>query len=167
MGRTIPTFSMSIEHEKRRWKPFRNALYEKLDRKDFDRMFDIPRLYTSACSASLQIIRIHPILMSILLHEFKQITECTEKVKKLERRVKEIRAALERGERLQILQQQQQQQPQQHSPLSPELEKMNSSFISLSPINAEHDDASIDLSAADEDYYDDEDDNTLDGYFER
>ena len=89
MGRTIPTFSMAIEHEKRRWKPFRNALYDKSDRKDFDRMFDIPRLYTSACSASVQIIRIHPILMSILLHHFKQLTECIEQVKEIEVKVKE------------------------------------------------------------------------------
>jgi hypothetical protein len=88
MGRTIPTFSMAIEHEKRRWKPFRNALYDKSDRKDFDRMFDIPRLYTSACSASVQIIRIHPILMSILLHHFKQLTECIEQVKEIEVKVK-------------------------------------------------------------------------------
>jgi hypothetical protein len=101
MCRTIPTFSMAIEHEKRRWKPFRNAPYDTSDRKDFDDMFDIPRVYTSACSASVQISRIHPILMSILLHEFKQITECTEKVKKIENRVKEIKEALERGERLQ------------------------------------------------------------------
>jgi hypothetical protein len=89
MGRTIPTFSMAIEHEKRRWKPFRNALYDKSDRKEFDKMFDIPRLYTSACSASVQIIRIHPILMSILLHHFKQLTECIEQVKEIEVKVKE------------------------------------------------------------------------------
>ena len=94
MGRTIPTFSMAIEHEKRRWKPFRNALYDKSDRKDFDRMFDIPRLYTSACSASVQIIRIHPILMSILLHHFKQLTECIEQVKEIEVKVKEEKQGL-------------------------------------------------------------------------
>ena len=80
---------MAIEHEKRRWKPFRNALYDKSDRKDFDKMFDIPRLYTSACSASVQIIRIHPILMSILLHHFKQLTECIEQVKEIEVKAKE------------------------------------------------------------------------------
>jgi hypothetical protein len=74
---------MAIEHEKRRWKPFRNALYDKSDRKDFDNMFDIPRLYTSACSASVQIVRIHPILMSILLHHFKQLTECIEQVEQM------------------------------------------------------------------------------------
>jgi len=44
MGRTIPTFCMAIEHEKRRWKLFRNALYDKSDNEDFDRVFDIPRL---------------------------------------------------------------------------------------------------------------------------
>ncbi|HEY1247906.1 MAG TPA: hypothetical protein VGE97_02855 [Nitrososphaera sp.] len=74
MGRTIPTFSMVIAHEKRRWKPFRDALYDKSDRNDFDRMFDIPKSYTSASSASQQIIRTHPILMSILLHCLKQLT---------------------------------------------------------------------------------------------
>lgn len=89
MGRTIPTFTMAIEMEKRRWKPFRNALYDKSDRKDFDKMFDIPRSYTSACSASVQIIRLHPILMSILLHHHKQLTECIEQVKQIEARVKE------------------------------------------------------------------------------
>jgi hypothetical protein len=93
MGRTIPTFSMAIEHEKRRWKPFRNALYDKSDRKDFDRMYDIPRSYTSACSASLQIIRTHPILISILLHHFKQLTECIEQVKQIKIKVREIVAA--------------------------------------------------------------------------
>lgn len=89
MRRTIPTFSMAIEHEKRRWRPFRNALHDKSDRKDFDKMFDIPRLYTSACSNSAQIIRLHPILMSILLHHFKQLTECIEQVKQMEAKVEE------------------------------------------------------------------------------
>ena len=56
MGRTIPTFSMAIEHEKRRWRPFRYALYDKSDRKNFDKMFDIPKLYTSACS-NLMLVR--------------------------------------------------------------------------------------------------------------
>lgn len=72
------SFSMAIEHEKRRWKPFRNALDDKSDRKDFDRIFDIPRSYTSARSNSVQIVRLHPILMSILLHHFKQVTEYIE-----------------------------------------------------------------------------------------
>jgi hypothetical protein len=94
MGRTIPTFSMAIEHEKRRWKPFRNALYDKSDRKEFDKkMFDIPRSYTSACSNSVQIIRLHSILMSILLHHFKQLTSCIEQVNQIEAEVIEKQGA--------------------------------------------------------------------------
>jgi hypothetical protein len=48
MGRTIPSFRTALAMEKEEWKPFRNAL-DKSDRKKFDDMFDIPRLYTSAC----------------------------------------------------------------------------------------------------------------------
>jgi hypothetical protein len=53
MGRTIPSFRIALAMEKEDWKPFRNAL-DKSDRKMFDDMFDIPRLYLSACSNSVQ-----------------------------------------------------------------------------------------------------------------
>jgi hypothetical protein len=62
--------------EERGWKPFRNAL-DKSDRKKFDEMFDIPRFYISACSDSVQYARTSaPILMSILLYHYKELTEC-------------------------------------------------------------------------------------------
>ena len=62
--------------EERGWKPFRNAL-DKSDRKKFDEMFDIPRFYISACSDSVQYARNStPILMSILLYHYKELTEC-------------------------------------------------------------------------------------------
>ena len=69
--------------EEREWKPFRNAL-DKSDRKKFDDMFDIPRLYTSACSYAVQPVRLYPILMSILLHHFKELTECISEVERIE-----------------------------------------------------------------------------------
>jgi hypothetical protein len=62
-GRTIPSFRMALAMEKEDWKPFRNAL-DKSDRKKFDEMWDIPRLYTSACSYAVQLVRLYPILMS-------------------------------------------------------------------------------------------------------
>jgi hypothetical protein len=51
MGRTIPSFRIELKTEERdRKKPFRNAL-DKSERKKFeDEMFEIPRLYISACS---------------------------------------------------------------------------------------------------------------------
>jgi hypothetical protein len=72
--------------EKEDRKLFRNAL-DKKDRKKFDEMFDIPRLYTSACSYSVQPVRLYPILMSILLHHFKELTECINEVERIEAKV--------------------------------------------------------------------------------
>jgi extradiol dioxygenase family protein len=47
MGRIIPSFRIVLEMEKEEWKHFRNAL-SKSNRKKFDEIFDIPRLYTAA-----------------------------------------------------------------------------------------------------------------------
>ncbi|MGH9954470.1 MAG: hypothetical protein ACREAS_05895 [Nitrososphaera sp.] len=82
MGRTIPSFRLALEMEEREWKPFRNAL-DKSDRKKFDEMFDIPRLYTSACSYAVQPVRLYPILMSILLHCYKQLVDCISQVRQM------------------------------------------------------------------------------------
>jgi hypothetical protein len=65
MGRTIPSFRITLAMEKEEWKPFHNAL-GKGDRKKFDEMFDLPKFYISACANSVQYMRLHPILMSIL-----------------------------------------------------------------------------------------------------
>jgi hypothetical protein len=87
MERTIPSFRIALGMEKEEWKPFRNAL-DKKDRKKFDDMFDIPKSYISACSYSVQYVRLHPILMSILFHHYKQLTECVAHVEQMEARVK-------------------------------------------------------------------------------
>ena len=51
MGRTVSSFRNVLEMEKQEWKPFRAAL-DKSERKEFDDMFDIPRLYITACTSS-------------------------------------------------------------------------------------------------------------------
>jgi hypothetical protein len=71
MGRTIPSFRMTLGMEKAGWRPFRNAL-DKSERKAFDDMFDIPRLYILACSNSCQLVPLQPIIMSILFHHYKK-----------------------------------------------------------------------------------------------
>jgi hypothetical protein len=54
----------------------------------FDEMlFDIPRLYISACSNSVQLVPVHPIFMSILFHHYKELKECVEQVEQIEARV--------------------------------------------------------------------------------
>jgi hypothetical protein len=49
-------------------------------------MWDLPRWYISACSNSVQYVRLHPILMSILLYHFKQLTACISEVQRIEGR---------------------------------------------------------------------------------
>jgi hypothetical protein len=65
--------------EKEEWKPFRNAL-DKSERKMFDEMWDIPRLYVSACSNSVQLVPLHPLIISILFHHYKELKECVYEV---------------------------------------------------------------------------------------
>src|SRR5215204_4202875 len=86
MGRTIPSFRIALATEKEDWKPFRNAL-DKSDRKKFDEMWDLPKWYISACSNSVQYVRLHPILMSILLYNYKLLTEYISEVERIEARV--------------------------------------------------------------------------------
>ena len=70
--------------EKEEWKPFLNAL-SKSDRKEFDEMWDIPRLYASACSNSCQLVPLHPIVISILFHHhYKELRECISEVEQIE-----------------------------------------------------------------------------------
>jgi hypothetical protein len=60
---------------------------DKSDRKKFDEMWDLPRWYISACSNSVQYVRLHPIMMSILLFHYKQLTACISEVERIEERV--------------------------------------------------------------------------------
>lgn len=86
MGRTVPSFRIVLAEEKAEWKPFRNAL-DKKEKKDFDEMWDIPRLYVSACSNSVQLVSLHPIVISILFHHYKELKECISEVEMIENRV--------------------------------------------------------------------------------
>ncbi len=74
MGRTIPAFRIAAVLEEKEWKSFRKYL-NKNDKKAFDDMFSIARLYNSACSNATIPIRIYPIMMSIALHHYKTLNE--------------------------------------------------------------------------------------------
>ena len=86
MGRTISSFRIALAMEKEEWMSFRNAL-DKSDRKKFYEMWDLPKWYISACSNSIQYVRLHPIMMSILLYNFKELTKSIEEVERIESRV--------------------------------------------------------------------------------
>ncbi|TLX91429.1 MAG: hypothetical protein E6K94_03310 [Thaumarchaeota archaeon] len=72
VGRTVPSFRIAGEMEKRKWKPFR-ALLDKKDRKIFDEMFSYSRLYNSAGVMACRPVVVHPILKSIIFEHYKQL----------------------------------------------------------------------------------------------
>jgi hypothetical protein len=82
MGRTVPSFRNVLAQEKQEWKSFRNAL-DKFERKIFDEMWDIPRLYLSACSNSVSLVPFHPIVISILFHHYKELKECIKQTERI------------------------------------------------------------------------------------
>ena len=86
MGRTVPSFRIVLDMEKEEWKPFRNAL-DKSERKQFDDMWDIPKLYITSCSNSVQLVPLHPIMISILFHHYKQLTELMAQVERMSTKV--------------------------------------------------------------------------------
>jgi hypothetical protein len=77
MGRTIPSFRISAVLEHDEWKLYRKYLRNKNEKKLFTHMFLTANLYNSACSNAANPMRIHPILMSIILHHYKMLKEQT------------------------------------------------------------------------------------------
>jgi len=72
MGRTVPSYRMAAEWEKTKWKPFRERL-DKSERKIFDEMISISRLYNVAGVGPCKPVLLHPILMSIIFQHYKQL----------------------------------------------------------------------------------------------
>jgi hypothetical protein len=60
--------------ERWKWRPFRKLL-DKQDRKIFDEMLSIPRLYNAAGTMACRPVLIHTILMSIIFEHYKQLTK--------------------------------------------------------------------------------------------
>jgi hypothetical protein len=79
LGRTIPSFRLALDEEKSEWENYRKYL-DRSERKDFDDMFAIPRLYISACSGAVNLVRIHPIFISIIFHHYKELMEIAQQI---------------------------------------------------------------------------------------
>jgi hypothetical protein len=79
LGRTIPSFRLALDEEKSEWENYRKHL-DRSERKDFDDMFAIPRLYISACSGAVSLVRIHPIFISIIFHHYKELMEIAQQI---------------------------------------------------------------------------------------
>lgn len=78
MGRTIPSFRIALSQEEKRWRKFRSKL-PKQDKKTFDDMFSFAKLYISSGMMVHKPIVIHPLLMSVIFHHYKQLSEIMQK----------------------------------------------------------------------------------------
>jgi hypothetical protein len=74
MGRTIPSYRIASEIEIWKWRSFRKAL-DKQDRRRFDEMLSIPRVYNAAGTMACSPVLIHVVLMSILFEHYKQLSK--------------------------------------------------------------------------------------------
>ena len=72
MGRTIPSYRLASERERRKWKIFRQEL-DKSERKMFDEMMSYSRLYNTSGVMVSKPVLLHPILMSIIFEHYKQL----------------------------------------------------------------------------------------------
>jgi hypothetical protein len=79
-------------------EPFRDAL-DKKDRKKFEEMCDIPKFYISACSNSVQLVPLHPMVVSILSHHYRA-EGC---ILEVEQMTEERRVNIKQGRRLLLL----------------------------------------------------------------
>lgn len=74
MGRTVPSFRIALAEEEAEWKEYRKYL-GKRERKAFDEMFAIVRLYVSACSNAVKPVRIYVIVVTIIFHHFLELID--------------------------------------------------------------------------------------------
>ncbi len=54
--------------------------FDRSKMKDFDEMFEIVRLYISACSGAVSLVRIHSIFISIAFYYYKELMEIAKRI---------------------------------------------------------------------------------------
>ncbi len=84
MGKTVPSYRQALESEIATWKGFRKALRAK-DAEAFDKMMNACRNFASAGSMATRPVLLEAMLMSILLHQEKTLTEIQERLERLEK----------------------------------------------------------------------------------
>ena len=74
MGKNVPSYRIALDKELQRWSGFARAL-RKEDRTAFEEMMDACRNYASAGSNATRPVMFESMVMSILLHQQKTLSE--------------------------------------------------------------------------------------------
>ena len=72
MGRTVLTYRLQLDKERRRWGQFRTALRVE-DQPVFDTLFNYTRTYADAGSAAARPCTTEAVFMSMLLGLYKEV----------------------------------------------------------------------------------------------
>jgi hypothetical protein len=72
MGRTVPTYRLQLDEERRRWRQFRAALRVE-DQVAFDNLFVYTRTYADAGSAAARACPSEALFMSILIGLYQEV----------------------------------------------------------------------------------------------
>ncbi len=73
MGKTVPSFRIALEWEIESWNRFRRALTSSEDLEAFDSLMDTCRNNAMASGNACNPVVFHPMIMSILLSQSKEI----------------------------------------------------------------------------------------------
>jgi hypothetical protein len=72
MGRTVPSFRMVIDSEQRKIRDFYGKnLENKRDRERLDRILNLSKRHSHACSEAVRLFPLESILMAVLLERQK------------------------------------------------------------------------------------------------
>jgi hypothetical protein len=89
MGRTVPTFNLSLDREMASWGAYRRAL-RKEDQESFDRLFALAKQHMAEAAAAARPIPFDALVMSVLL-------ELQKRVERLEGEVATLRGEAIKG----------------------------------------------------------------------
>ena len=77
MGRSIPSFRQLLEIEKLKWSSFKRLLPTKIDKQEFDKVFDSVKLYTTYLGNASNPVPLESVLMGAIFHDYKQPLQIT------------------------------------------------------------------------------------------
>jgi hypothetical protein len=87
IGCTIPSFRQLLEIEKLDWSLYKKSLPTKNDKKAFDEIFEIARLYTSYLPNASNPIVFESVVMGALFHNYKTLSEANKEDDKVNENV--------------------------------------------------------------------------------
>ena len=88
MGRTVPAFRPSLEHEIESWKNYKRAL-RPTDQKIFDKLMNYARIHADAGSLGARPMLSEILFISFAIEQEKKIDLLEKRVHELERLIKE------------------------------------------------------------------------------